>query len=127
MTNKIKIWIGNIPYDWSEGKLEDFIYKHTLIRYPMLTDLKIAVDDRGRSRGNATFDLDADFEEECYKLRGSEAGELKLRVNKFLTLNKKLDCKEYMCNGEMHFAVDGYGRNVAVDPCKKSEVKNVQA
>ena len=126
MTNKIKMWIANIPWDWSEGKLEDFIYKHTLIRYPMITNLKIAIDERGRSRGNATFDLDADFENECFKLRGLEVGNLKLRVNIFLTRNKSLDCKEYMCDGKMHFALDGYGRNVTVEQCKKSKgVENV--
>ena len=86
----IKMWIGNIPYNWDENKLIDFIYDNTMIRFPMAENLVINYFDNGKPKGNATIMLDEDFKDEFLSLHGKKADHLKLRVSE----HKEIKCKK---------------------------------
>jgi len=77
------MWIGNIPYDWNENKLIDFIYDNTMIRFPMAENLVINYFDNGKPRGHGSIMIDEDFKDEFLSLHGKQAEHLKLMIREF--------------------------------------------
>jgi len=83
MSNTVKIWVGNLPYDWTETDLLNFICEKAKVNKSDVLSLNIALDEKKISRGFGVLTIYANIKDEVMNLKGVATGKLKLRVNDF--------------------------------------------